>query len=60
MNEKAKCHNLCRCTCGDTYEIHVFLGNLDVYEPEKHDVDCDHYKAALRAAIAKAEQEPAR
>ena len=49
--ELTTCHSLCRCTCGDYYEVHVFNGLVSEFEPESHDVDCDHAKANLRAKI---------
>lgn len=50
MNEAlTQCHSLCRCTCGDYYEVHVFTGLTAEFEPEEHDVDCQHRKRALEA-----------
>lgn len=55
------CHSLCRCTCGDYYEVHVFTGLVSEFEPESHDVDCDHAKASAKARLrAPIEAEDAR
>lgn len=48
MTEPTTCHSLCRCTCGDYYEVHVFSGLVSEFEPEKHDPDCQHAKVRAK------------
>ena len=47
----ATCHRLCRCTCGDYYVVHTSNGLVSEFEPESHDIDCDHYEATLRSLV---------
>jgi len=47
MSDLTTCHSLCRCTCGDYYEVHVFNGLVSEFEPESHDTDCPHAKVRV-------------